>query len=258
MKRSIRKASSSTLPLLALLIACFFVLWEFLSNTGRIDVMFFSSPSLIWQEYLSMLANGMLKRHLLVTLQEASLGLLYGCFFGSIVGILLGVGKRTSAVMMPLLVGLNSVPKLALAPLIILWFGIGLGSKVLISALMVFFIFSFNLYAGYHSVDAALVKTLRLLGAGRYQIIRHVVWPSCLPWFLASLRTGLGLSLSGAIVGEFIGASRGLGWLINDASARYNLTQVLCCVLIVIVIMMVLDFFVRILEAVLLKWRPKS
>lgn len=205
-----------------------------------------------------MLESGILKRHLFVSLHEAVLGLIYGCLFGSLAGILLGVGKRVSAAIMPLMVGLNSIPKLALAPLIIVWFGIGLVSKVLIAGLMVFFIFTFNMYAGYNSVDASLVHTLRLLGANRRQIIRHVVWPSCLPWFLASLRVGMGLALSGAIVGEYIGASRGLGWLINDASGRYNLTQVLCCVFVIIVIMMILDSLVRFLERILLKWRPEA
>ena len=253
--------SRRTLPpllWLALLLGGLLFLWELMASQGRIDLIFFSSPSRIWREFLSMLATGLLRRHLFVTLQEASLGLFYGSVFGSAAGILLGISKRASPVIMPLMVGLNSVPKLALAPLLILWFGIGLTSKVLIAGLMVFFIFTFNLYAAYHSVDAALIQTVRLLGGSRRQLIRLVIWPSCLPWFLASLRTGMGLALSGAIVGEFIGASRGLGWLINDASGRYDLTRVLCCVLVIIVIMMVLDALLRALEGKLLKWRPKA
>ncbi len=243
---------------LALLLGALLLFWELLAMQGRIDLIFFSSPSRIWGEFLSMLETGLLYRHLSVTLQEAALGLFYGSVFGSVTGILLGISKRISPVIMPLMVGLNSVPKLALAPLIILWFGIGLGSKVLIAGLMVFFIFTFNLYAGYHSVDASLIQTVRLLGGSRRQLVRLVIWPSCLPWFLASLRTGMGLALSGAIVGEFIGSSRGLGWLINDAGGRYDLTRVLCCVFVVIVIMMVLDALLRALERALLKWRPEA
>ena len=243
---------------LTLLLAAFFIFWELMAQLGRIDLIFFSSPSRIWREFLSMLETGLLHRHLSVTLQEAGGGLFYGSVFGSAAGILFGISKRISPVIMPLIVGLNSVPKLALAPLLILWFGIGIGSKVLIAGLMVFFIFTFNLYAGYHSVDASLIQTVRLLGGNRRQLIRLVIWPSCLPWFLASLRTGMGLALSGAIVGEFIGASRGLGWLINDAGGRYDLTRVLCCVLVIIVIMMALDALVRLLERTLLKWRPEA
>lgn len=232
--------------------------WEVSSRQGTIDVLFFSRPSLIWVEFLHMLGSGILLRHLSVTFHEAALGLFYGCLLGSIAGILLGLAEKNAPFFMPIMVGLNSIPKLALAPLFILWFGIGLLSKVLMASFMVFFIFSFNLYAGYRSVDAELVHTLRLLGANRLQLIRHVVWPSCLPWFLASLRGGLGLALSGAIVGELIGASCGLGWLINDAAGRYDLTRVLTCVFVIIAIMMLLDFFVRLLERTLLKWRPKS
>ncbi len=239
-------------------IAAFFLLWEIFARRGVIDQVFFSSPTRVWQEFLAMTKNGVLGRHLSITLEEAGLGLLYGMVFGAATGILLGVHKGLSAVLMPLLVGLNSVPKLALGPLVILWFGIGLESKVLIAGLMVYFIFTFNLFAGYNSVDASLVRGVRLLGGSSHQIIRHVVWPSCLPWFLASLRAGVGLALSGAVVGEFLGASRGLGWLINDASGRYDITRVLSCVFLIIALMMTLDALIRLLERRLLKWRPEA
>jgi len=242
---------------LLLLLSGLLLLWELLARGGTIDPLFFSRPSLVWQEFLSLLQSGTLLRHLLVTVHEASLGLVYGCLFGSFFGILMGASKRSAPLLMPVMVGLSSIPKLALAPLFILWFGIGLTSKVLMAGLMVFFIFSFNLYAGYRSVDAALVQTLRLLGASNLQIVRHVIWPSCLPWFLASLRSGLGLALSGAVVGELIGASRGLGWLINDAAGRYDITRVLSCIFVIIVLMMLLDHLVRLSERVLLKWRPE-
>lgn len=258
MKRKSWKRAILYCSLLCLCLAILLLLWELFSRSGRIDPLFFSSPSHIWQDFVSMLHSGTLWRHLSITLTEAGLGLLYGCLLGSLVGILLGLARRSAPFVMPVMVGLNSIPKLALAPLFILWFGIGLSSKVLMAGLMVFFIFSFNLYAGYRSVDPALVQTIRMLGANRLQVIRHVVWPSCLPWFLASLRSALGLSLSGAIVGELIGASRGLGWLINDAAGRYDLNRVLCCIFVIVVMMMLLDLCVRLLERILLKWRQES
>lgn len=238
------------------ILAVFFLAWELGAATGHVDTLFFSRPSLIWREFLTLTQTGTLWRHLSVTLQEAALGLLFGSVLGCATGLLLGVSQRASAILMPLAVGLNSIPKLALAPLLILWFGIGLVPKVLLSGILVFFIFTFNLYAGYHSVDPQLVNTVRLLGGGRRQIVLHVIWPSCLPWALASLRSGLGLALSGAVVGEFIGSARGLGWLINDASGRYDLTRVLCCVFVIVFIMVVLDALIRLLERRLLKWRP--
>lgn len=258
MKRKARARAALSLTILLLLLALGLLLWERFSLSGRIDPLFYSRPSLIWRELCHMLQSGLLWKHASVTLQEAALGLLYGCLLGSAMGILLGLTRRTAPFLLPILTGLNSIPKLALAPLLILWFGIGLQSKVLMASLMVFFIFSFNLYAAYRSVDADLVHTLRLLGANRLQIIRHVVWPSCLPWFLASLRTALGLSLSGAIVGELIGASRGLGWLMSDAASRYELGRVLACVFVIVLFMMCLDALLRLLERKLLKWRPES
>ena len=156
---------------------------------------------------------------------------------------------------MPLMTGLNGLPKLALGPLFIIWFGMGLSSKVLISALMVFFIFAFNLYTGVQSVDPALVGAVRLLGGTQGPILGKVIWPACLPWLLTSLRTGLGLSLSGAIVGEYLGSTRGMGWLLSAAGDVFNAQRVLCCVLILVILIILLDGVVRLLEARLLRWR---
>jgi len=202
--------------------------------------------------------NGLIYKHLMTTVYEAGLGLLYGCLLGSATGLFLGANKTVNTIIMPLMVGLNGLPKLALAPILIIWFGIGMTSKVLIAGAMVYFVFTFNLYAGYRSVDGALVNAVRMLGGSRWQTIRQVYWPTCLPWFLSSLRAGVGMALSGAVVGEYIGASKGLGWLIEDASGRYDMARVLCCVLIMVVIIMVLDYLIRLAEKVLLKWRPDS
>ena len=179
-----------------------------------------------------------------------------GCVFSIlnhhiVIGILFGGFQA----LMPLMTGLNGVPKLALGPLFIIWFGLGLKSKVLISALMVFFLFTFNLYSGVRNVDRELILAVRLLGGSRRQVLWKVIWPASLPWLLASLRTGLGLSISGAIVGEYLGASRGLGWAISAAGERYNVEQVLCYVLVIIVLVVLLDAVVRLLEKRLLRWR---
>ncbi|MFR2520035.1 MAG: ABC transporter permease [Evtepia gabavorous] len=186
----------------ALLLLLALGLWEATAAAGYVDPFFFSRPSLLWQEFWTMLHSGMLARHLSVTAQEAGLGLLLGGTLGTLAGLGLGLSPRVSRALMPLMTGLNGLPKLALGPLFIIWFGMGLSSKVLISALMVFFIFAFNLYTGVQSVDPALVGAVRLLGGTQGQILGKVIWPACLPWLLTSLRTGLGLSLSGAIVGN--------------------------------------------------------
>ena len=213
----------------ALLLLLALGVWEATAAAGYVDPFFFSRPSLLWQEFWTMLHSGMLARHLSVTAQEAGLGLLLGGTLGTLAGLGLGLSPRVSRALMP--------------------------SKVLISALMVFFIFAFNLYTGVQSVDPALVGAVRLLGGTQGQILGKVIWPACLPWLLTSLRTGLGLSLSGAIVGEYLGSTRGMGWLLSAAGDVFNAQRVLCCVLILVILIILLDGVVRLLEARLLRWR---
>ena len=242
----------------ALIVLGLLVLWEVAAAGGHVNEFFFSRPSLLWQEFVDMVSSGLLARHLSTTGQEAGLGLLFGGVLGTLAGLGLGISPRVSRALMPLMTGLNGLPKLALGPLFIIWFGLGLQSKVLISALMVFFIFAFNLYSGVRSVDPALVAAVRLLGGSRWQVLGKVIWPACLPWLLASLRTGLGLALSGAIVGEYLGSTQGMGWLLSAAGDVYNAQRVLCCVLVLVVIIVLLDGVVRLLERRLLRWQRSS
>ena len=239
----------------AIVLVLALLLWEGAAAEGLVDVFFFSSPSLVWQALRDLTAKGILQRHLSVTAREAGLGLLFGGVLGTLAGLGLGTHPKVSRGLMPLMTGLNGLPKLALGPLIIIWFGIGLKSKVLISGLMVFFVFAFNLYAVVCGVERELVTAVRLLGASKGQVLTKVIWPASLPWLLASLRTGLGLSISGAIVGEYLGAGQGLGWFIANAGDRYDVNQVMCCVAVIVVLVVLLDGVVRLLERRLLRWR---
>ena len=181
MKPEKRGISPGVWTALAIVVAL--GLWEWAAALGHVNEFFFSRPSLLWQEFLTMVSSGMLAKHLTVTCQEAGLGLLFGGVLGTLAGLGLGMSPRVSRALMPLMTGLNGLPKLALGPLFIIWFGLGLQSKVLISALMVFFVFAFNLYAGVRSVDQDLIGAVRLLGGSRGQIMGKVIWPACLPWF---------------------------------------------------------------------------
>ena len=238
-----------------LILAVLVLLWEWAAAGGHIDTFYFSRPSAIWQSFRDLLAAGTLQKHFLVTVKEAGLGLLSGGVLGTLAGLGLGVHPKLSIALMPLLTGLNGVPKLALGPLFIIWLGLGLRSKVLIAGLMVFFVFAFNLYAGVRSVDRALTLSVELLGGTRGQVLRKVLLPASLPWLLASLRTGLGLSLSGAVVGEYLGAGKGLGWAISSAGERYDTAQVLCYVLVIVVLVVVLDCILRAAEKYVLRWQ---
>ena len=238
-----------------LVLAVLVLLWQWASAAGHINPFYFSSPAAIWRTFLDLIAAGTLQKHFAVTVKEAALGLLIGGVLGTLAGLGLGVHPKCSAALMPLMTALNGVPKLALGPLFIIWLGLGFRSKVFISALMVFFQFAFNLYAGVRSVDRDLVLSVRLLGGTGGQILGKVLWPAALPWLLASLRAGLGLSLSGAVVGEYLGASKGLGWAISSAGERYDTAQVLCYVLVIVALVVVLDCILRALEKRLLRWQ---
>ena len=253
--RNQRKQKDSPGVWTAVILVLALLAWEAAADGGKLNLFFFSSPSRVWVELQDMVSSGLMARHLGATAQEAGLGLLFGGVLGTLAGLGLGVHPRLSRVLMPLMTGLNGLPKLALGPLIIIWFGIGLKSKVLISALMVFFVFVFNLYAGVRGVDRELISAVELLGGTRRQILTKVIWPASLPWLLASLRTGLGLSLSGAVVGEYLGARQGLGWMISNAGERYDVEQVLCCVAVIVLLVILLDGGVRLLEHRLLRWR---
>jgi NitT/TauT family transport system permease protein len=241
-----------------LLMAVFLLLWQLLANTGKIDTFFFSSPLLIWQDLLSSVKSGLMIDHTLVTLQESFWGLFWGCLLGTAVALAFGVFKKISHIVMPIMVGLNGLPKIAFAPMFIIWFGIGIKTKIVMSACMVFFIFLFNMHAGYTNVDVNLTNSVKMLGGNRWQIIRKVVWPSCIPWFFASLHTGLGLAVTGAIVGEFIGSSKGLGYQILDAGGSYNMTRVLSCIVVLIIVMAVLEYIIKLFEKLSLRWRPEA
>lgn len=253
MKRKLSAISPGLWTCLGLILALF--LWEAAAAAGHVNLFFFSCPSQIWAEFLTMLDNGTMAIHLSVTLKEAGLGLLLGGVLGTATGLTLGTHPRLSKALMPLMTGLNGLPKLALGPLIIIWFGLGIKSKIMMSALMVFFIFAFNLYSGVLSVERELVTAVKLLGGTRKQIMRKVIWPASIPWLLTSLRTALGLSISGAIVGEYLGASKGMGWVLAASSSSFDVGRVLCCVAVIVIIVILGDTVVRLLERKLLKWR---
>ena len=156
------RLSPGVWTVLCLLLAL--CLWEWAAAAGHVNDYFFSRPSALWAEFLELVSSGLLAKHLSVTLQEAGLGLLFGGLFGTLAGLGLGLAPRVSRALTPLLTGLNGLPKLALGPVFIIWFGLGLRSKVIMSALMVFFIFVFNLYTGVRGVDPALLSGVRLLG----------------------------------------------------------------------------------------------
>ena len=241
------------LALLVLLVAA----WEGATRAGVIAPFWISSPSLIAADILRALAGPAVYVHIGVTLYEAFLGFFAGAVVGILGGFALARWDGLAHVVDPYVTALNSLPRVALAPLFILWFGIGLTSKVVLAFSLVVFILLVNTHAGAKNVDQDLVIITRLLGATRRQLTMKVILPASIPWIFAGLRLGLAYALIGAVVGEVIVAQAGLGFLIASAAGVFNTTGVFSALIILMLIAMLLSEVMKIAERKLLRWRPQ-
>jgi NitT/TauT family transport system permease protein len=189
----------------------------------------------------------------LVTLKNMWWGFLWGAGLGMVAGLILGRSDYLSEIFAPFVVALNSIPRIALVPLIILMFGLGDLSKIVTAGIVVFF----NTYEGTRAVDRDQIAAARLLGAGEMTVLRTVVIPSAMAWVFASLTPAVSFALIGVIVGEFIGAERGLGKLIIEAEARANASEMMVAIFIMMIVGIVLAIIVRRIQSYLLRWQPQ-
>jgi NitT/TauT family transport system permease protein len=192
-----------------------------------------------------------------ITLKNTFFGFVTGVASGFVAGLVLGRSDRLSAIFQPFITAVNSIPRIALAPIIVLAFGIGDVSKVVTSWIVVVFLVFFNTFEGARSIDEGFINVARLLGASEWQITRTVVIPSTMAWVFASLSPAISFALIGVIVGEFIGAERGLGKLIIEAEARANASEMMVVILVMMVLGIFLAFVVRQLQSHLLRWQPQ-
>jgi NitT/TauT family transport system permease protein len=237
------------LPILALLGA-----WEFAAQF-LVNPFWSSSPSAVLERLIAMTANGTLWRHTSITLLEAGAGLTLAALVGIPIGILLANAPRSSDAVEPLIMGIYGLPRVALAPLFILWFGIGLLSKIMMAFTMVVFVFLLNVREGVRTVDGDLLDLMRSMRASRLHKMRHVLIPAIVPWILASFRLGIGLSLIGAVVGELVGSSRGLGWYIQNSGGQLDTTGVFTGLTILMIIAMLANQVIGLVERRALAWR---
>jgi NitT/TauT family transport system permease protein len=229
-------------------------LWEYAS--GRLIKPFWiSSPSEIWARLSEWIATGELWMHVEVTLTETVLGFIFGAASGIAVGLALGLNRRLAAVLDPFIIAFYSLPKIALAPLFILWFGVGLTSKVVLATFVVFFLVFYNTYAGTLAVEAELVDVLRLMGARRSQIIRKVILPSALIWIFTGMKSSVPYALIGAVVGEMMASNKGLGYLIQAAAGQYDTGGVFAALFVLMIIATGLHEILKQSERVLLRWK---
>ena len=236
--------------------------WELGARTGVIDPFFWGQPSGVWNQLVTWVtqgtAQGSLWDQIIVTLEEALLGFLIGSVLGVIFGILLGRNRFLSDILGPYVKALNSIPRVALAPLFAVGLGLGMQSKVALSAVLVFFIVFFNAFQGVREVDRNLLANARILGASPSRVTTSVILPSALTWIFASLHTSFAFALVGAVVGEYVGAIQGIGLLIQTAGATFNNNGVIAAMVILAAIALISEALITTLERRLLRWRPST
>ncbi|WNI27561.1 ABC transporter permease [Streptomyces sp. ITFR-6] len=235
-------------------------LWEWLARTAVIDPFNFSMPSKIWEQIRTWVtdgtAQGSLWEQIWYTLYEALLGWVIGVIAGVLFGIALGRVRFAADVLGPYIKVLNALPRIVLAPIFLIWFGLGPASKVASAVVLVFFPVFFNAFQGAREVDRNLVANSRILGASNRQVTLQVVIPSATSWIFTSLHVSFGFALIGAIVGEYIGATKGLGLLVAASQGTFNAAGVYAAMAILAVVALLAEGLLTFLEKKLFRWKP--
>ncbi|NMI00922.1 ABC transporter permease [Pseudonocardia acidicola] len=236
--------------------------WELFARLQIVDPFFYGQPSQVVDQIVTWVqsgtAQGSLWAQIGVTMEETVLGWVIGVVFGVVFGVALGRIRFLSDVLGPYIKIMNSIPRIVLGSIFIVAFGLGLGSKVLLAVVLVFFAVFFNAFQGTREVDRNLMANARILGASRWRVTRDVVLPSAFTWIIASLHVSFGFALIGAIVGEFLGAQQGLGLLIRTAQGTFNANGVLAAMVIVAVVALIAEGLITAVEKKVLRWRPPA
>jgi NitT/TauT family transport system permease protein len=237
------------------LLVTLLALWEWATGSAALNAFLFGSPSAIWGHLVKMVQDGSLLRDSLVTGGETLLGFVLGNLIGTVLGLALWYSRFVSRVVQPFIVAIGSIPIVALAPITIIWFGTGLASKVAMSTLSVVVVALVIAYKGALSVDDDQINLMRTLGATKWQIFRRLVVPASLGDIFAGLKLTIGFALIGAIVGEFMSSSEGLGHAIFKAGSLYIISKVFAALVATIALALVLTAIVGRVERVLMPWR---
>jgi NitT/TauT family transport system permease protein len=251
------------------LLLSIFVFWHVLTKPGllppllfendRQAAFFFGEPlkifGRIWNWFVG---NADIYQHLWVTLLETVLAFGIGTVLGLACGLWLALSPLAAAITDPYIKALNSMPRVILAPIFAVWFGLGVASKVALGVTLVFFIVFFNVYQGVKEVSPVVLANARMLGASKRQLLRHVYLPSATSWVFSSLHTSVGLAFVGAVVGEYLGSSRGVGYLILQAEGAFDINTVMAGILVLTMFALLLDAAVGRIERRLMKWQPRA
>ncbi|MEU3615192.1 ABC transporter permease [Streptomyces sp. NPDC002623] len=256
-KRKVVVAASRVLLLVAVL-----ALWEALARAKVIDPFNFSMPTKIWDQIYTWVTHGTalgsLGEQIWYTLYEALLGWIIGVVTGVVCGIALGRITFLADILGPYIKVLNSIPRIVLAPIFVIWFGLGPASKVASAVVLVFFPVFFNAFQGAREVDRNLVANARILGASDRRVTLQVVIPSATSWIFTSLHVSFGFALIGAIVGEYIGATKGIGLLVAQSQGTFNAAGVYAAMVILAVVALAAEGLLTFAERRIFRWKPSA
>jgi NitT/TauT family transport system permease protein len=235
------------------------ILFVWQGVSGRlVDNFFISNPLDVGRRLMEWTLNGSIFQHLWATIYATILGFAIGAVIGAVLGIWLGISIFASRLLNPYLNALNALPKVALAPLFVLWFGLGIESKIALAASLVLFLVFLNTYAGVRQVDQDLIDGARLMRATRLQVITKVIVPSALSWLFAGLRVSVPYALIGAVLGEMIASNRGLGYLVQFSGAQFDTAGVFAVLIVIALLAMALNLIVDIVQNRMEGWRIVS
>ena len=252
-----------------LLLVVIFFFWWLMTKPGLIPpfvfeddnqaAFFFGEPvqicQVIWDWFF---VNLEIYPNLAVTLTETVLAFVFGTVAGLIVGLWLALAPTAAAILDPYIKGLNSMPRVILAPIFGVWFGLGIGSKVALGITLVFFIVFVNVYQGVREVSPNVLASARMLGANKSQLLRYVYLPSATSWVFSSLHSSVGMAFVGAVVGEYLGSAMGVGYLILQAESTFDINTVMAGILVLTFCALILDLIVSFAEKYAMKWQPKG
>ncbi|MCW7538202.1 ABC transporter permease [Aquabacterium sp. A7-Y] len=244
------------------------LLWFVMTEPGLLPPFFFTSdtqaafffgqPLRVLQTLWAWIASGEILPHLGITLVETMLAFVIGTGAGLAVGLWLALNPLASAVADPFLKALNAMPRVILAPIFAVWFGLGIWSKVFFGTTLVFFIVFFNVYQGTREVSTTVLANVRMLGVPKAAMLRHVYLPAATSWVFSSLHTSIGMAFVGAVVGEYLGSSSGVGYLIHQAEGVFDINTVFAGIVLLTVFALALDAAVSVIERRLLVWHPNA
>lgn len=229
--------------------------WEALADKGYFNPLYMPAPSAVGVALFQLFVQGTIWPHIIATFSAALGGLAVGLVVGSLLGTAAALLPLLRELLEPVMISLNAVPRVVLAPLFVIWFGIGIGSKVALSFILVAVLIFFTVFTGIRQVDRRLVERVVTLGGGRAALLREVYVPSVVGWVLGNLKVAVGFAFTGAVVGEFVAATKGLGYLLSFAQSTYNSALMLALVLIIMVFVLAVFGLTGLLEGRLLRWR---